>query len=744
MVGWPLQLVIALLGLNLALSFTSYSHTGWLKKSSWSMTNDIQLESVIANKPTTTTAKRRIPFGEGDRKIIGGTLYVVNETAEFTRLGFEEEDEDTLQLWFEQQSPSLQSILLDKFFDESNLAQDLASIDRWRQQQWDIENGVYEPPSIDPMFVRFNIDYRTALGKYHFNLGNFTEAMEWYRAAITVAPGYSRPWMGVAKIHSRRRELKEAEAAFKEGLYYNPDCPYLAQALSEFYIKQGRINEAKGMIASALKKHPSFGPLWSSSATLAVRRGDIQQARYSFMKAMAANPDDSAVLIAAGDFEKKQNQLETARQYLEKGLELSPLSYYAMHSLADIQYKAGNLSAAVELYSHYLGIIPRHTFMRSGLALCLERQGKIDEARKQFKTGLSHARSNGDAGFIQTFAMFEQRRYQDMLEKVKGPVLQMIEGLYDGEVRLASSLDSIDFNLNIISSNYNYNNYNSYNSRNSMMTATTSGEKGFRSTAEIKGRQLLSTLKQPIVLSSNANSLSNGNFSLLSNDNLDLIVTQLGTVGEVKGVLAALTRLTSSSLDSNPLVLPVATKLDERQVLVLQRLSTQLLGQLQLCRGLFALAVKTKRYHSASWTGWATLERFYGDSGMLFVIVLVCVKSVVLTITSVALFLLEMARKLLVAGIAVFPTSKNIGRFHQMLGGLFAEQGDLLQARSCFDRAITTTPPQYQVAAYLEYVKAELELGGPSKTAKRLIDLALSKFPTNKRYTALLSLLFSL
>lgn len=91
-----------------------------------------------------------------------------------------------------------------------------------------------------------------------------------------------------------------------------------------------------------------------------------------------------------------------------------------------------------------------------------------------------------------------------------------------------------------------------------------------------------------------------------------------------------------------------------------------------------------------------------------------------------------MARKLLVAGIANFPHSKNIGRFHTALGALASDQGDLLAARACFERALKTTPPQHSLPVYLEFIRAELEVG-PSRQATKLVEKALKLFPNDQR-----------
>ena len=94
---------------------------------------------------------------------------------------------------------------------------------------------------------------------------------------------------------------------------------------------------------------------------------------------------------------------------------------------------------------------------------------------------------------------------------------------------------------------------------------------------------------------------------------------------------------------------------------------------------------------------------------------------------------LDIARRLLVAGISNFPHTKNLGWFHSSLGSVAAEQNDANTARACYDRALDATAPHRSLSLLLEYAGMEGKVGDP-RLAVRLYERALKMFPKEERY----------
>ncbi|KAJ1422799.1 hypothetical protein B484DRAFT_111004 [Ochromonadaceae sp. CCMP2298] len=128
-------------------------------------------------------------------------------------------------------------------------------------------------------------------------------------------------------------------------------------------------------------------------------------------------------------------------------------------------------------------------------------------------------------------------------------------------------------------------------------------------------------------------------------------------------------------------------------------------------RRLFKRAVTLNKFHSASWVAWAKFEQKSGHP--------------------------DVARKLLITGISNFPHSRNIAYFHCALGHLSRQQGDVGTARACYARALAASPPHKSLPVLLEYARMEL-LHGAAPEARKLLDMAVKRFPGDSKVQAVL------
>jgi tetratricopeptide (TPR) repeat protein len=92
------------------------------------------------------------------------------------------------------------------------------------------------------------------------------------------------------------------------------------------------------------------------------------------------------------------------------------------------------------------------------------------------------------------------------------------------------------------------------------------------------------------------------------------------------------------------------------------------------------------------------------------------------------------ARKLLITGISNFPNSKNIAWFHCALAHISYQQGSPSTARACYQRALTSSPPQESLPILIEFILMEISDGAyPYPAAKKLLEVATKLFPSDPR-----------
>jgi tetratricopeptide (TPR) repeat protein len=105
------------------------------------------------------------------------------------------------------------------------------------------------------------------LGQAYLDEKNYAEAISWFRTAISRAPTYPDPYLGLAGALAATDRLEEAVILLESGVEAVPDSPVLLLAVGRAYFQVGRFAEARSSLEGALKQDPS-GPAGEAAAQL--------------------------------------------------------------------------------------------------------------------------------------------------------------------------------------------------------------------------------------------------------------------------------------------------------------------------------------------------------------------------------------------------------------------------------------------------------------------------------------------
>lgn len=248
-------------------------------------------------------------------------------------------------------------------------------------------------------------------------------ASKLFRRCIKLSPSDGRAWLGLARLHSNRGDIKSARRTFREAITVCRNNPHLLQAWGVLEERQDAIERAKGLYLAALRADPSHAPAWvalglwhqrhtrdNSSARLAFRKGAkadpsnyyvwhvwgvlekncrrFPTARDCFQKGVAANPTNAATYVLWGSLEDECGNSEAAIKLFEKAHSVSPNNLHAYLSHAVAAEHAGDVQKARRLLQKAIQIRPDDAAPRQALGLLEFRAGHIDEARRTFKKAL--------------------------------------------------------------------------------------------------------------------------------------------------------------------------------------------------------------------------------------------------------------------------------------------------------------------------------------------------------------------
>jgi len=277
------------------------------------------------------------------------------------------------------------------------------------EEEYDINSGVN--PLRKSLPLKLNIDIISYHARKSFLNGNFSEALSLYQKCIDYNPVDGRPWLGMARIYWKKGNVEAAKNAYKDGLYYNSKNPFLLQSYAVMLEKLGSKKEAIVLLENSVKHNPTHAASWVALAKLRERFGDINDARNCYSKAVEGDPKGYVAFQAWGVLEARCNDIDKARSLFQRAIDTSnQKSSHSYQAYAKLEMNQGNLAKAENLLNQALKMHSSSTRVRLNLAEISEIRGDIAGSRKYYQDGEKFANKCGDAGFFQSYALFELRQ----------------------------------------------------------------------------------------------------------------------------------------------------------------------------------------------------------------------------------------------------------------------------------------------------------------------------------------------
>ena len=207
---------------------------------------------------------------------------------------------------------------------------------------------------LDKLVTAYPNDERAqfALGNYYFGQQEYGPAVEHYRKATELAPGYSPAYNILGYAYRQQSDYANAEQAFKKYVELIPNDPNPYDSYGELLLKMGKFDDSIVQYRKALTVDPHFAPSHFGISADLTYMGKPQEAEAELAKMVDQARNDGelrtaffGLAVVAAD----SGKLDKALQQMDREFAVAEKKDDGAAMAADLQAK-GNILAEMGKY----------------------------------------------------------------------------------------------------------------------------------------------------------------------------------------------------------------------------------------------------------------------------------------------------------------------------------------------------------------------------------------------------------
>ncbi len=218
-------------------------------------------------------------------------------------------------------------------------------------------------------------------------------AIELYKKALELDPGYARAYAGLGEVYTQRvlrygfppNWLEKAFELSKKAISINPDCAEAYKSLGLFYIANGWIKKAIKATRKSFELNPDPALALPNLVILLCLTGEFEEAMTLAKNGLSAAPTDPWCYYCIGLVYRGLGIYAKAVEWFSKALELQPNLSDTNDSLIYCLLALGRYQQALEQSRKYLSAAPgRYTALfYAGYAALFSN--KLEPAKQYFQ-----------------------------------------------------------------------------------------------------------------------------------------------------------------------------------------------------------------------------------------------------------------------------------------------------------------------------------------------------------------------
>jgi serine/threonine protein kinase/Flp pilus assembly protein TadD len=235
-----------------------------------------------------------------------------------------------------------------------------------------------------------------ALGQTEFTKGNYVQALNLFREALTLAPGTYQRYYKLGETHRRLGQLQEAADAFREAARLSPSYEvYFQIGLAERDLKH--FQAAAAAFQQAGRYEPQNPAIPCQLGILAMEQHDYATAERELRAGLQQQSRHYLLRFTLGQLYVREKRWDEALAELEEAVQLSQNQAEAWFELGRANEGAGRYESAIRALEKAIALGLKTESAYTLIARCYHKTGNRKQARDAAGKALAINPSNQEA-----------------------------------------------------------------------------------------------------------------------------------------------------------------------------------------------------------------------------------------------------------------------------------------------------------------------------------------------------------
>jgi tetratricopeptide (TPR) repeat protein len=251
------------------------------------------------------------------------------------------------------------------------------------------------------------------------------EAVTDLQEAVKLTPSHFGARATLADVLAKAARVSEAMAAFNKLVELFPENPLSLNNRGMYLQSQGKYDEAIVDFTRAVERDPNYFVAFANRGFTLLQMDNATAAEVDFSQALKINPQQAFVYNLRAQAKVARGDVAGAIQDQRSAVELSPKDPVALGDLGFVMFFADDYSGAIAPFDAALAIDPGFRHLNPWKIACLQRLGKANGLKDQFKESLSKdVKQRGWVDHLVAFLLGDESESQllDAAQAAKDPL----------------------------------------------------------------------------------------------------------------------------------------------------------------------------------------------------------------------------------------------------------------------------------------------------------------------------------